>query len=65
MMKQNTKIREEMRKNGVPQWQVAAQLHVSENTLIRWLRMPLSKDREEDVRRAIVAAAQAREANHA
>ncbi len=62
-MKENAKIREEMRKNGVPQWQVAAQLYVSENTLIRWLRMPMSKDREEDVRRAIVAAAQAREAN--
>lgn len=63
-MKQNEKIRNEMRKRGIPQWMVAAQLHVSENTLIRWLRFPMSEEREEDVQRAILAATQAKEADH-
>lgn len=63
-MKENVKIREEMKTRGVPQWMVAAQLHVSESTLIRWLRMPLNKDREEDVLQAIMAVAQAKEANY-
>lgn len=64
MKKENTKIREEMKQNGVSQWEVAAQLHISENTLNRWLRMPLSKEREEHVRQAIVAAAQANGGDH-
>lgn len=63
-MKENAMIREEMKKRGVPQWMVAAQLHISENTLIRWLRVPLSKDRDEGVRQAIETAAQAKEADH-
>lgn len=64
MKKENAKIREDMKQRGVSQWEVAAQLHISENTLNRWLRMPLSKEREDDVQRAIVAAAQAKEADY-
>lgn len=61
-MKANATIREDMKKRGIPQWMVATQLHISENTLVRWLRTPLSKEREEDVQRAIAAAAKAKEA---
>ena len=64
MKKENAKIREDMKQSGVSQWEVAAQLHISENTLNRWLRMPLSKEREENVQQAIVAAAQAKEADY-
>ena len=60
-MKENAMIREEMKKRGVPQWMVAAQLHISENTLIRWLRVPLSQEREKAVQQAIVAAAWGKE----
>lgn len=59
-MKENAKIREEMKRSGVYQWEVAAQLHISEVTLIRWLRAPLGKEREENVRQAISAAAKAK-----
>ena len=61
-MKENARLREEMKRNGVYQWEVAAQLHISEITLIRWLRIPLGKEREEKVRQAILAAAKAKEA---
>lgn len=38
----NKDIKETIKKSGVPQWRVALFLGVSENTLIRWLRLPLS-----------------------
>jgi hypothetical protein len=35
------------------QWQVAAQMDISEQTLIRWLRFDLSSEQESKVMRAI------------
>lgn len=63
-MRENAKLREDMRKRGIPQWMVAAQLHVSENTLIRWLRYPLRGEREENIRQAIEAATRIKEADY-
>ena len=31
-------LREQMRRHGVRQWQVAAKMGISEFTLVRWLR---------------------------
>ena len=31
-------LREQMRRHGVRQWQVAAKMGISEITLVRWLR---------------------------
>lgn len=45
-MKANCKVRETAKKNGVKHWQIASRLGVSEQTLMRWLRVPLSLEKE-------------------
>ena len=52
-MKANKKIREAMKNKGVRQWQVALRLGVSDQTLIRWLRVPLTADKEAAVLAAV------------
>ena len=49
----NTQIRQEIRRAGIYQYQVADALGVSEMTFIRWLRKPLSSDLEAKVRAVI------------
>jgi len=51
-MKANQKVREQAQKMGVKHWQIAEHLDISEPTIMRWLRVPLSEERE----RAIMAA---------
>ena len=51
-MKANQKVREQAQKMGVKHWQIAEHLGISEPTIMRWLRVPLSEERE----RAIMAA---------
>ena len=41
----NKDIKEAIKRLHVPQWKVARALGVSENTLNRWLRLPLEKNR--------------------
>ena len=38
---------------GVPLWKIAQELGVSEPTMTRWLRVPLSAEREAEIRSAI------------
>lgn len=45
-MKTNAEIREFARENGITLWQIAVKLGVSEATITRWLRVPLSEERE-------------------
>ena len=52
-MKANQAIREAAKKNGVKHWSIAEYLGISEPTLVRWLRVPLSADREKAVMDAI------------
>lgn len=52
-MKANNEIRETAKQNGVRHWQIAMRLGVSEQTLVRWLRMPLSPDIEAKILGAI------------
>ena len=53
----NQKIKSLIRKTDVKQWQVAAAMGVSEQTLIRWLRDdPMPEERRERIIQAIEAA---------
>ena len=56
-MKENHVIREAARKNGVKHWQIAMRLGISEQTIMRWLRAPLSPDKEKAILEAIEAIA--------
>ena len=42
----NLIIREELKARGVRHWELAHELGVSEQTLVRWLRFELSEDRQ-------------------
>lgn len=52
-MKANQEVREAARKMGVKHWQIAEHLGISEPTIMRWLRVPLSKEREQAIMTAI------------
>lgn len=52
-MTENKSVRELIGKNGVRHWRVALKLGVSEQTLVRWLRVPLSKEKEKAIRAAV------------
>ena len=49
----NKGVRELIEKNGVKHWRVALQLGVSEQTLVRWLRVPLTKEKDDAIRVAV------------
>lgn len=50
---ENEKVRKAARTAGVPLWKVALAIGVSEPTLTRWLRVPLSPEREAVIMAAI------------
>lgn len=52
-MKANQTVRDEARKRGVKHWQIAQKLGISEPTIMRWLRTPLTPEREKMVLSAI------------
>ncbi len=49
MAKANTIIREELKARGVRHWELAHELGVSEQTLVRWLRFELDEDKQLDM----------------
>lgn len=53
-MKANQNIRKCAKMAGVKHWEIAHHLGVSEQTLLRWLRLPLASEKEERILRAIV-----------
>lgn len=53
MYRENESVRRAARAAGVPFWAVAAKLQVSEATLTRWLRVPLSEEKERRILAAI------------
>lgn len=55
MQKANMDIRQRMAQAHVTQWQLAYKIGVSEMTLCRWLRTPLSDERRERINRAFTA----------
>ena len=50
---ENVNVRYAARIAEVPFWKIANHLGISEATLTRWLRVPLSKEREDSVMSAI------------
>lgn len=61
--KENEAIRRAARIADVPLWAVAAELGISEPTLMRWLRFPLSEEKEHRVMTAIDRLAKEAERN--
>jgi len=49
MAKANTIIREELKARGIRHWELAHELSISEQTLVRWLRFELSEDKQLDM----------------
>lgn len=52
-MKANNNLRKVIKEKGLMHWQVALRLGVSEQTLVRWLRVPLTADKEAAVLAAV------------
>ena len=52
-MRVNDHIREAAKAARVPLWKVAAELGICDTTLVRWLRFPLSTEREKQIMEAI------------
>lgn len=52
-MAANNEIREKAKRAGVKHWQIAIQLGVSEQTLVRWLRTPLDESKAQRITEAI------------
>ena len=57
-MRENQKIRKAARMAGVPLWKIAATAGISEPTLMRWLRFPLSAEKEKLLMDAIAVLEQ-------
>lgn len=53
MGRMNEHIRQAAKKAKVSLWEVAAELGISEPTIIRWLRFPLPEDKEQRIMAAI------------
>ena len=54
-MKANQKIRDRAKDAGVRHWEIAEYMGISEPTIMRWLRVPLSPEREKAILEAIEA----------
>ena len=52
-MRENELVRRTARAAGVPLWQIASTLGISEATLQRWLRFPLPVEKEQKIMDAI------------
>lgn len=61
MAKANAIIREELKAKGVRHWELAHELGVSEQTLIRWLRFEMDEDKQMEMLEKIEAIAKRKE----
>ena len=52
-MKANKKVRDMAKEKMVKHWQIAQYLGISEPTIMRWLRTPLTEERETRILDAI------------
>lgn len=53
MKKCNQSLREELKEKNVPYWQIAKFVGVCENTIVRWLRVPLTEEQAERIQVAV------------
>lgn len=51
----NEKIKVMLKNNGIPYWKLADELGVSENTVMRMMRKPLSEDKATAVKAAVLS----------
>ena len=58
MSKTSKELREQMRRHGLKQWEVAAKMGISEYTLVRWLRGEPSAEHATAIAEAIEELAQ-------
>ena len=61
MAKANKIIREELKERGVRHWELAHELGISEQTLVRWLRFELNEDKQLDMLEKIEEIAKRKE----
>ena len=59
-MKANVSVREDIGRNLIRHWELARALGVSETTLVRWLRSPLSLEKTTRIYNAIGEILEAR-----
>jgi transposase len=52
-MKANLDIRREAKSRGIKHWQIAEHIGVSDQTIMRWLRVPLTEERKKVIMEAI------------
>ena len=52
-MKANEDIRERMRSKEIPAWKIAKKMNVHENTIVRWLRVPLESEKKKQIEKII------------
>ena len=57
----NKIVREELKQRGVRHWELAHELGVSGQTLVRWLRFELDDDRQLDMLMKVEAIAKRKE----
>ena len=57
----NKIVREELKSRGGRHWELAHELGVSEQTLVRWLRFELDDDRQLDMLMKVEAIAKRKE----
>ena len=60
-MKINCEVRDTAKREGVRHWEIAARLGISEQTLVRWLRMPLPNEKTAEIIRVIAEIAAQKE----
>ncbi|MBQ6676380.1 MAG: hypothetical protein IJM75_09635 [Ruminococcus sp.] len=61
MAKANKIVRDELKVRGVRHWELAHELGISEQTLVRWLRFELSEDKQLDMLEKIEEIAKRKE----
>ena len=57
----NKIVRDELKMKGVRHWELAHELGVSEQTLVRWLRFELDEDKQLDMLTKVEAIAKRKE----
>ena len=60
-MENNEKLKKMLHEKKIPLWKVGARLGLCENTIQRWLRVPMSEEKESRLIRAIFEIAAEKE----
>lgn len=50
---ENQRVKQAARSAGIPYWKIGEKLGVCEQTIVRWLRVPLTSEKERKIMEAI------------